>query len=167
MSTPARPTTATLAAWTQELSARHFGVAFDGRVEWAPRLRSRAGDYLASQRRIRVSAPYFDRYGEGEARATLLHELCHWWLHREGVRHRENSRRFQDLLRAVGAPRYAAPLEPRRFYRCPRCGARFGYGRRVSGYACAACCRRYAGGRYDPRFMLVEEGTRPQPAGRS
>lgn len=113
-----------------------------------------------------MSRPYFDRYGEAEARATLLHELCHWWLRRHGLVHRENSRRFQDLLRSVGAPRYARPLdrEPSRFYRCPACGARYGYRRRVRGYACGACCRRYARGRYDPRFALVEEATvRPGP----
>jgi SprT-like protein len=158
---PRRPEPQALKAWADELALRHFGASFDGTVAWAPRLRRRAGDYVPARNAIRLSGPYFDRYGTDQARATLLHELCHWWAWRHGGDHRENSRAFRDLLRRTGAPRYAPPppddgrSRPTYRYRCPACGRLFVYRRRISGYACSTCCRRHAGGRYDPRFMLV------------
>jgi predicted SprT family Zn-dependent metalloprotease len=153
------PDTQTLHAWADELARRHFGQPFDGRVAWATRLRYRAGDYTPARATIRLSLPYYLRYGPAEARRILLHELCHWWLYRQGMRHRENSACFRELLRQHGAPVRAKPM-PRRpagrihFYVCPHCGARYRYRRRVD-YACGRCCRLWAGGRYDPRFRLV------------
>lgn len=148
-----------LQTWAAEIAARHFGRPFDGRVVWAPRLRYRAGDYAPATRTIRLSLPYFRRYGADEARRILLHELCHWWLFAHGIRHREDAPVFQELLRLHGAPAKGRPMprsRPRRthLYVCPACGARYQYRRRVD-YACGHCCRKWAGGRYDARFRLV------------
>lgn len=153
---PEAPDGQLLHDWASELAWRHFGRPFTGRVEWAPRLRHRAGDFTPATGRIRLSLPYYRRYGAHEVRAILLHELCHWWLFGQGVRHREDTPAFQSLLRRVGAPRRARPLprrrRPRRYiYACPRCGARYAYRRRVD-YACGRCCA--AAGGYDPRFRL-------------
>jgi SprT-like protein len=154
------PTPAVLQAWTDALSLRHFGQAFSGSVAWAPRLRYRAGDFAPATGRIRLSLPYFARYGAAEAQAILLHELCHWWLYRQGVSHREDSPGFQALLRRVGAPAKARPMprarrpRPRPYvYACPGCGAQYRFTRRVD-HACGRCCRAFAHGRYDPRFRL-------------
>ena len=44
---------------------------------------------------------------------------------------------------------------PKYVGRCPRCGATRPFARRPKRrYACAACCRAHAGGRFDPRFEL-------------
>jgi len=152
------PDAAALRAWAADLALRHFGEPFPGIVRWAPRLRYRAGDYTPSTGVIRLSVPYFVRYGAAEARAILLHELCHWWLFRRGLRHHEDAAQFQALLAAHGAPARARPLAraPRgrlRLYACPCCGALYRYRRRVA-YACGHCCRRWAQGRFDERFRL-------------
>jgi SprT-like protein len=107
------PPATVLCTWADELARRHFGTPYDGTVDWAPRLHHRAGDYAPALRRIRLSAPYYRRYGPAEARRILLHELCHWWLHGRGIAHREDSRVFLDLLALVGAPRRGRPLARR------------------------------------------------------
>ena len=152
------PPPAVLRRWADDLALTHFGESFSGTVAWAARLRYRAGDFTPSTGRIRLSLPYFTRYGPGEARGILLHELCHWWLYRHGLIHREDAPAFQALLRTVGAPAKARPMprpaRPRPYlYACPRCGARYRYSRRVD-YACGRCCRALARGRYDARFRL-------------
>ena len=151
---------AVLRVWAGELALRHFGERFPGTVRWAPRLYYRAGDYTPSTQAIRLSLPYFRSYGEHETKRILLHELCHWWLFRQGIRHREDAPAFQGLLRSHGAPAAALPLSlpvrPLHVYVCPSCGARYRYRyqRRVD-YACGPCCRRWAAGRVDARFRLV------------
>lgn len=148
-----------LRAWADRLARQHFGTGFVGGVAWAPRLRYRAGDFSPATGRIRLSLPYYLRYGRAETERILLHELCHWWLFRQGQGHREDAPAFQALLARHGAPARGLPM-PRaaggqwRVYACPVCGARYRYRRRVD-LACGPCCRRYAGGRYDPRFRLV------------
>ncbi len=164
------PSDADLFAWTDALARRHFGVPFDGRTRWARRLHYRAGDYHPASGVLRLSLPYYRRYGRGEADAILLHELCHWWLFRQGRPHREDDPRFQSLLHRHGAPRRARALERPapvwHLYACPHCGRRYRYRRRVD-YACGACCRRYAAGRYDPRFRLAPAEPEPHPVGRA
>ncbi len=155
----APPDVATVRAWADALALAHFGLRFPGTVRWAPRLRYRAGDYTPATRVIRVSLPYYLRYGYEETMRILLHELCHWWLFRQGVHHREDSPVFQRLLTAHGAPAHGLPLQRSggrrlRLYVCPCCGMRYHYRRRVN-YACGRCCRRWSGGRFDPRFRLV------------
>ena len=163
------PSDADLHAWTDALARQHFGVPFDQRACWAKRLHHRAGDYHPISRTLRLSLPYFQRYGRREADAVLLHELCHWWLYRHGQPHRENDPAFQALLRLHGAPRRARALDRParvvRIYACPRCGRRYPYTRRVD-YACGACCRLHAGGRYDPRFRLIPADPERDQAGR-
>jgi predicted SprT family Zn-dependent metalloprotease len=150
------PDEAALRAWVRELSLAHFGVAFPGEVRLAPRLRHRAADFTPATGTIRLSGPYLELHGAAAGRAVLLHELCHWWLWRQGVPHREDSAEFRALLHRHGAPPRARPM-PRRMleYRCPHCLQR--YRLPVAGWrrACGACCRRFAGGRFDARFALV------------
>jgi hypothetical protein len=45
---------------------------------------------------------------------------------------------------------------PKYVGQCPRCAATRPFARRPTRrYACAACCRRHAGGQFDPRFELT------------
>ena len=143
------------------LSRRWFQTPFDGRAIWAARLRYRAGEFRPSDRTIRISRPYHERYGAPVTEGIMLHELCHWWLHRSGIAHREDAEVFQSLLARTGAPRRAPaapmPPQPTYAYRCPVCARRYLYRRHVSGYACGDCCRRFAGGSFDARFLLRAE----------
>ena len=102
-----------LQGWADDLARRHFGVPFDGRLRWAPRLRHRAGDFTPGRATIRLSLPYFLCYGAAAMKAVLLHELCHWFLLRHGIDHREDASAFQELLALHGAPARAAPRPPR------------------------------------------------------
>lgn len=147
---------AALSTWARELSFAHFGVPFPGDVRFAPRLHHRAGDFTPATGVIRISRPYLERYGEAAGRAVLLHELCHWWLWRQGTPHREDSPVFRSLLHLHGAPLQARPM-PRRTleYMCPRCRARYRLPVVGQRRACGRCCRRFAGGRFDPQFTLI------------
>lgn len=149
---------ATLRQWADALCRHHFGVPFDGEICWAPRLRCRAGEFHPSRMRIRISGPYRLAHGDAETQQVLLHELCHWWLFRQGIAHREDAAVFRDLLRRAGAPRRARPVPAtaahRYTYACPHCGRRYTYSRRVA-YACGHCCRALGNGHWDPRFRLI------------
>jgi hypothetical protein len=62
------------------------------------------------------------------------------------------------VLREGGDRPGAAPLAraPKYVGRCPNCGAERPFARRPTRrYACGACCRRHAGGRFDARFELA------------
>lgn len=140
-----------------EATARDaFGRPFGGRAEWSRRMRVSAG--AVQFRRLpaggvepvvmRLSWRYYCRYGRDELVQTIKHELCHWFLFADGIRHGHRSRPFLELLRRAGAHRYCRPMDRRRAsrrryrYRCPRCGREWVYRRKVD-VACGACYRRY------------------------
>jgi hypothetical protein len=71
---------------------------------------------------------------------------------------RIEERRSGHVLREGGAePGVATPARPPRYIgHCPDCGATRPFARRPTRrYACGACCRRHAGGRFDGRFELI------------
>jgi SprT-like protein len=162
MADRAEPGEQALRSWARELSVAHFGTPFGGEVRFAPRLHHRAGDFTPRTGVIRLSRPYLERHGIPAARAVLLHELCHWWLWRQGIAHREDSPAFREVLRRHGAPLRGRPM-PRRTleYACPCCATRYRLPVAGRRRACGACCRRFGSGAFDPRFQLVRvEGER-------
>lgn len=71
---------------------------------------------------------------------------------------RIEERRTGRVLREGGSEPGAAPPPRRPKYvgRCGSCGGTHAFARRPSRrHACAACCRRHSGGRFDHRFELV------------
>lgn len=137
------------------------------RVGWNPRLRSTAGRAWPGKARIELN-PRLVQLGEAETERTLRHELAHLIAHARAGRRRiePHGAEWRQACAELGIPGEKAthrlPLPratmARRFrYTCPGCGIEFARVRRIRrATACAACCKRYAGGRYDKRFRLVE-----------
>lgn len=144
-------------------------------IQWSRRLTRAAGNIRVEARAITLSAPLLvDVWGDGAAfevcgvRCTsphqavteiLKHEMIHLYLH-ERKKPCGHTREFRIKAREVGQPRtrhgIARPLPKSGWiYTCSICGSqlhrRKRFGRRV---ACALCCKRLNGGKYDERFRL-------------
>ena len=156
----------TLPAIFEEINQAHFGGRLDPPVfRWNSRLRISAGRFIPGSRKyfrevrpiIEVASYLLD---EPEAarlvRDTVAHEMIHYWLwcHRRPYGH---TAEFLQKMRAMGVSRYN-PVPKRRPYRylyvCPMCSREFPARRRLGALACADCCKRHSGGRYDMRFRL-------------
>lgn len=143
------------------------------RVRWHGRLSSAAGCARAAQAVVLLNPRLRDFPGEEER--TLRHELAHLaaferaagFLRRLRIApHGPEWRQACVELGIPGEARCHALPFPRRQaarpfgYRCPGCGVVVRRVRpipRRRALACGACCKRHAGGRFDPRFRLVPE----------
>ncbi|MEM6911363.1 MAG: SprT family zinc-dependent metalloprotease [Verrucomicrobiota bacterium] len=139
-------------------------------VEWNARLRSTAGRAWLRDKRIELN-PGLRTLGEEEVERTLLHELAHLVATARAGRRRiaphgpEWRQACADLGIAGEARTHRLDLPRRRQarrhrYRCLGCQAVVARARRFAQeVACRACCQRYAGGRFDRRFLLhpIEE----------
>lgn len=139
-------------------------------VHWNSRMRSTAGRAWSQAAKVELN-PLLLACPEGELDRTLRHELAHLVAHHRAAR--AQRRRIQphgpewheacaDLgiageerthrLEALQARRLARKYH----YRCPSCGREFPRVRPIRRpLACAPCCKRWNGGRYDARFRLV------------
>mgnify|MGYP001558762152 FL=1 len=146
-----------LEALLDRLNRVHFGGRLKPpRLVFSGRMRSAAGMADYRDWAIRVSVAYHEHHGwERELEDTLLHEMIHLWLRQRG-RPSGHTPEFRALAAAMGCPRYAKRMPPRREigYRCLQCGAAVVYRRRVT-LACRSCCDRFNGGRFSRRFLLV------------
>ncbi len=136
------------------------------RVNWNGRLRSCAG--RADTRRLLISLnPRLQDHGADEIDRTLRHELAHLLAQfRAGRRrippHGEAWRKACEDLGIAGEARcHNLPFEIRRLprpynYKCPKCEREFPRVRKHRrAVACLACCRKYTGGRFDKKFLLL------------
>lgn len=131
---------------------------------WNGRLRVAAGRFIpGSVRARRATCIEIASYLRDEPRAmqlirdTLAHEMVHYWLwwNQKPYGH---TAEFMRHLKRVGGPRYnPVPKRrpPRYLYQCPGCQKEYPARRKLSRVlACAACCRAFSGGKFDPRFHL-------------
>jgi len=140
-------------------------------VEWNARLCSAAG--RADSRRNLVSLnPRLHDHDAAEIERTLRHELAHLLAQFRAGRRRvpphgaEWKGACHDLGIADEARCHSLPFpvkqRTRRFlYRCSRCGKDFPRVRRLKrAVACLDCCRKFNGGKFDPKakLRLVESG---------
>ena len=165
---PACPTaeTAVLQAQARAL-LRSLGatrLAREVRVQWNARLQTAAGraDYPAKL--ISLNPRLRDHADEIER--TLRHELAHLlaqfragrrWVAPHGAEWREACRDLgiADEVRCHNLPFTTRTYTARFIYHCPNCRQEFPRVRRVRrAVACLACCRKYNGGEFDPRFRL-------------
>ena len=137
-------------------------------VEWNARLFSAAG--RADARRNLVSLNPRLREHPAEIDRTLRHELAHLLAQFRAGRRRipPHGAAWRKACRDLGIGDEARchtlpfPVKPRarRFlYRCSRCGKDFPRVRRIKrAIACLDCCRKFNGGKFDPkaRLRLVE-----------
>lgn len=139
-------------------------------VHWNPRMRSTAGRAWSQSGRVELN-PLLTECSPDEIDRTLRHELAHLVAHHRAAQ--AQRRRIQphgpewqqacaDLgidgeerthrLEALQARR----LTRRYHYVCPGCGREFPRVRPIRRpLACAPCCNRWNGGRYDARFRLI------------
>ncbi len=137
-------------------------------VCWNARMRSTAGRAWWPQRCIELN-PKIQEIDPQQTARTLLHELAHLVAYERAGRKRiaphgmEWRKACADLGIAGESVCHHLPLATRRLdvryrYVCPNCQCDFPRKRKITrAYACAACCRRYAQGRFDKRFLLVEK----------
>jgi predicted SprT family Zn-dependent metalloprotease len=134
-------------------------------VEWNARLFSAAG--RADSRRNLISLnPRLRDHDSAEIDRTLRHELAHLLAQFRAGRRRisphgaEWRRACSDLgiadeTRCHTLPFPVQPRARRFLYRCSRCGKEFPRARRIKrAIACLDCCRKFNGGKFDPRARL-------------
>ena len=137
-------------------------------------MRTSAGRAFWPARVIELN-PLLREFGDEEIDRTLKHELAHLVAYERAGRRRilPHGPEWAAVCCELGIPGeracHSLPLERRKqerkfAYVCTRC---FAVVRRVralkKAVACAACCRRYNGGRYDSRFRLVAIKKPPAP----
>jgi predicted SprT family Zn-dependent metalloprotease len=165
-----------LAAHFAAVNDRHFdGFLTPPRLKFNSRLRASAGRFIPGRRSwLREFPPVIEiaTYLLEESRAleliadTMAHEMIHYWL---WVRRRPygHTPEFHAKMRAMGVSRYnpVPRVRPYRYiYVCTGCQRDFPARRKLGVLACAKCCERHNGGRFDPRFRLVLAGA-PGPEG--
>ena len=137
-------------------------------VVWHRRLTSTAG--LARPQSAQVLLNPRLRAFPDEVDRTLRHELAHLVAFdraraRRIAAHGPEWRQACGDLGIPGESRcHTLPLprrqvERRHVYRCPRCDFRLRRVRPIKArrrLACLDCCKRYAGGRFDRRFVFVK-----------
>ena len=140
-------------------------------VDWNPRMRTAAGRAFSRDHRIELN-PRLQSLPEGqheqELRNTFLHELAHLVaIERAGKKRiQPHGTEWKTACRDLGIPGedrcHSLDFSPRRLsrkyaYCCPQCQTVIRRVRRLKRrVACFPCCKTHAGGRYDPRFQLVE-----------
>jgi len=134
-------------------------------VVWNPRMRTSAG--LASYQRWEVVLnPALKKISEVEVDKTLRHELAHLLARDRSGRKRiaPHGPEWRQACIDLGIPNenrtHELPFVRRRqqrkfFYRCPACKETLSRVRKPRRkIACLACCRKYAGGKYEERFRF-------------
>ena len=139
-------------------------VARDLRIEWNARLKTAAGRADYREKVISLNPRLLEHPAEIDR--TLRHELAHVLAQFRAGRRRvaphgaEWLQACRDLgiadeKRCHNLPFVARTYAARFIYRCPNCRQEFARVRRVRrAVACLACCRKYNGGEFDPRFKL-------------
>jgi SprT protein len=151
----------------RELLKAHGAVRIANavRVEWNPRLKTCAG--RADYRRSLITLNPLLIHHPAEIERTLRHELAHF-LAQFRVKGRRrispHGKEWRAACRDLGIENEARchnlPFARRTYaarfgYRCPNCRQHFPRVRRIRrAVACLACCKKYNGGGFDPRFRL-------------
>jgi cyclomaltodextrinase / maltogenic alpha-amylase / neopullulanase len=138
----------------RQLIAEHLDTRWTFKWDNA---KTRLGACHHRNRTITLSKHFAALNGEGETRDTVLHEIAHALT--PGAAHgpawKKTAARIgaRPTARADGGS--LAKPDPTWVAECPRCAATlWRYRRSKTPVACARCCNRHNGGRFDPRFVL-------------
>ncbi|MEP2776113.1 MAG: SprT family zinc-dependent metalloprotease [Luteolibacter sp.] len=166
---PSQPIDAEMTAWCRE-AAQFLALpklAGEVAVVWNPRMRTTAGRAFWPACRIEMN-PKLRDFSEDETQRTLKHELAHLVAYARSGRRRiaPHGLEWQTACTDLGIPgenvRHTLPFKPRRMvrkysYTCPSCTAVFTRVRPIKRTsACHSCCRKHNGGRFHPRFRLIQ-----------
>lgn len=138
----------------RRLIARHLGPEWKFRWDHA---KTRLGACHHRDRTISLSQHYVTLNGVAETTDTILHEIAHALT--PGAGHGPSWKKAATRLGARPSsradPRTVVPPAPRWVAICSTCTATlWRYRRPSTPMACARCCRRHSGGRFDPSFLL-------------
>lgn len=151
----------------QEINQRFFDGFLDAPILiWNSRLRSSAGRFIPGSRKypqqraaVIEVASYLKKEKESVRHITdtVAHEMIHYWLwvRRQPYGHTPE---FHIKMNAMGVSRYnpVPKTRPLKYlYTCTHCGKEFHTKRRLGTLACAPCCKKYSGGKYDARFLIT------------
>lgn len=133
-------------------------------------MRSTAGRAWSQSAKVELN-PLLIECGSEEIDRTLRHELAHLVAHHRAARAQRrriqpHGPEWQEACTDLGIDgeertHRLEKLQARRLtrkfhYRCPACGREFPRVRAIRRpLACAPCCTKWNGGRYDSRFRLV------------
>ncbi len=135
------------------------------RIQWNNRMRTAVGRADYAHDLIWLN-PLLQNFGAEEIDRTLRHELAHLLAQFRARRRRisPHGTEWRAACRDLGLvneaachqlPMPARRIERRYLYRCQSCAAEFPRVRRLRRRsACVSCCRKFADGKYDPRFTL-------------
>ena len=132
----------------EQLSLEKFRRPFMHKAYFNKRLKSTGGRYLLATHNIELNYKLYEHFGEQELIGIILHELCHYHLHIQGLGYKHRDKDFRDLLKGVGAPRFCSslPTEKKRVvtihtYQCTSCSLLYKRKRRfnVNKYRCGKC----------------------------
>lgn len=151
-----------------ELNGLHFADSLPLPIlRWNSRLSSTAGRFcpgsrihIVNPRKCEIEvATYLRELADGEmhVRDTILHEMIHYHLWHSGKPY-GHTEEFRRILKKVGAKRFnpVPKLRPyKHLYECPKCRKQIPARRRIEDSACRDCCKKYASGNFDRRFLLL------------
>lgn len=130
--------------YTRELSLQYFGKPYESKVSYNNRLKKVAGRCFTKSGNIELEPVYIKHVDDEEVKDTILHELVHYHLDRQGYVREQHGAKFKALASKVGASRYAKNV-PIKYYNhvkitCKECGRSIlKYRAAPSTYRCGAC----------------------------
>lgn len=156
-----------LSAVFSKLNEAHFDGFLDPpALGWNTRLRSSSGRFIPGSRkhwredpaRIEIASYLLEEEnGASLVQDTMAHEMIHYWL---WVRRRDygHTAEFWSKMTLMGVSRYNPVPRKQSFkysYYCKSCLKVYPARRKLGVLACADCCNRFSGGRFDPKFAIV------------
>ena len=134
----------------EQLSIKHFNRPFLHKAYFNSRLKTTGGRYMLNNHDIQLNKKSYEHFGINELRGIILHELCHYHLHIQGMGYQHRDADFKSLLKLVGAPRYCSSIEkPQQkeikkliyVYQCMQCGQVYKRRKKMSvtKYCCSIC----------------------------
>ena len=135
----------------EKLSLEKFDRPFLHQAYFNRHLKSTGGRYLLTTHNIELNYTLYEHFGHEELVGIILHELCHYHLHIQGLGYKHRDKDFRNLLKAVGAPRFCSTLPSERkratvthTYQCIGCNLIYKRKRRfnVNKYRCGKCAGR-------------------------
>ena len=99
------------------------------------------------KKEIMISHPMFEQFGWDSVWQTLLHEMCHAYIHQTGGQAR-HTKRFWSEFENRGGLRERIYVKPKNsyIYACPTCGVEIERMRRIKRpwmYSCIKCDKNY------------------------
>lgn len=131
--------------YVRELSMEYFDKPYESKVSYNNRLKKVVGRCFVESGRIELATVYAKYSDDEEVKDTILHELVHYHLYREGYEHEHHGANFKALAKKVGASRYAKAV-PIKYYNhvevtCEDCGHTFSQYKAfdTNRYVCGRC----------------------------